>query len=430
MVRMKGGIRIDDFLLFFLLFILFFSSFLFHSVDLQIVPDSVDAVVCTNAVETSRHQAIVDFLVELQMVEGGFLDNLMEPRSAATLKVSKWAAIALQGLNSLSAINQAALTSFVVDCQEPDGGFTTNPWETVADYETVAAAVEIMIRLGALGSIDQDTTTNWVMACYRSSDGGFNDKPSGYSSLMWPLQDNIATLNRLGRLGRINSVLTNQYAMGYYDSDGGFAGFSLTHDGTRSLSGSLGGVSVLYYLGSLGLISVNNIVNYLMSLYDSDTGSFLGQLTYTVAAVLTLEMLGRLNQVNSTLTTEFVLSCQTPLHGGFVNIPEDINNPVRERLSCCYQAVEILRVLGTLDALEESFIIQESPVWTGDDTPPTTYTPPTPPIPPLGPEFWAGVALVAVAVGVFAVVVFYGFTRTGTRRKKVKKKTRRKHRRT
>ncbi len=370
---------------------------------------SVHAIRYSKAYDTTRHQAIVDFISELQMVDGGFIDNLMEPRSAALLKASKWATLVMSVLDELSAIDEASLISFVVDCEEVDGGFTTSPWETPVDYGTVNGAVETLYHLNALDSINQEATTNWVMDCYRTSDGGFNSQPSSYSSLIWPLYNDIATLNCLGELGRINSALTNQYTLGYYDSDGSVAGFSVTFEGTRSPSGTINGVSVLHHLGTIGLVSADAIENYLMGFYEDD-GSFAGELAHTYSAILSLELLGRLNQVNATLTTEFVLSCQTPMHGGFVNIPSDIDNPVREQLMRCYAAVEILRALGTLDALGESFTVQEAPVWTGDNTPPTPYTPPV--TPPLGPEFWAGVTLVAVAGGVFAVVVFYGFTRT------------------
>ena len=371
--------------------------------------------------QTTRRQALIDFLAELQMVEGGFVTTLEQARASANVGDTAWAVGALKVLGGLPAVDTEKIISFVADCQQPNGGFSSDPWSTYASYTELGGAIETLYHLGALDAIDQEAVIDWIMACYRPEDGGFDSRPGVYSDLIWPVADDVAVLDWLGALDRIDREKTIQYVLRFYREDEDGAWFTSTQTGqSRSLVGTSNGIPLLYRLGALNRINIPKVLNYLMSIYDPKTGVFLTTIGQTRKGVLCLELLGRLDMINATLTTEYVLSCQSHLHGSFVPRPIDVNNSNIEATQCCYDGVEVLRMLGTLDALEEEFTVEEEPVWTGDDSPPTPYQPPPPP--PPGPEFWAGVGLVAVAGSVFVVVAGYGLTHRRRRRKRIVKR--------
>lgn len=422
----------------FLVLFLFFIGFQLTS-NLQVTPVGGNLFTCPiedservkdAVITTTRHQAVVNFVSALQLeeYEGGFVSHLTSSRASQDTLPSSQATMALSLVAGLSTIGTTALSDFVTACQLDNGAFSSCPWMTETGMAQVVNAIKTLHQINTLSVIDHDGVVNYLMSCYRASDGGFNSAPDNPSTVIWHTYWGIQCLDFLGELNRLNE-LTTEYVMSFYKEDSSLAGFSTSQTGSRNLASTFRGLTILSILGGLNLISPTKIVDYVMGLYNPTTGAFLTSLSETRAGVSSLDILESLDQLDSSRTTDYVLSCQSPLHGGFVETPGDSSNPTDERVSRCENAIIILEALDQLDVLQEEFTIQSSPAWNGDSTPPTTYTPTTS-LPPLGPEFWAGVVLVAVAGSVFAVVVFYGLTRTGTRRKTVKKKTRRKHRRT
>jgi prenyltransferase beta subunit len=360
------------------------------------------------------------------MKEGAFINDLTQARIAASLLSSYEAGTTLAVVKGLGVVDAGALTDFVANCQTSSGGFTPTPQETTEDYGSVEDAVRLLDQLGALHVIDCSKAVEWAMNCYRPSDGGFNDRPGGSSPLIWPVRALVGVLHRLDALYGLDSQRTIEYTMAYYKPEGGF---SDEKNGLRSLGGTRCGVFTLWYLGAMDRISTAATTSFVMSFYDAEIGAFGlhgATLAETHIAIGILEKLGQLNQVNATRTSEYVLACQSHLHGAFACTPSDASDPVNEQGGYCFFAADVLRALGKLGLLEELFTVQEAPIWTGDDTPPTTDSSS---LPPPGPEFWAMAAIVAVAGSVFLVVFAWGMTHRRPSGRHIVKRVKRRHRR-
>ncbi len=130
-------------------------------------------------------------------------------------------------------------------------------------------------------------------------------------------------------------------------------------------------ISILNYLGELDHANATELVAYLMSHYDNEGGIFsdfysdryldtdldkdqppplTSQLEINCYAVLTLEILGELGQIDSQKMRTFIWSCYHPLEGGFLGLPYDVS--LEDELSFptadnTYFAVKALNALGT-----------------------------------------------------------------------------------
>jgi len=134
----------------------------------------------------SRRQAVIDFIAEHQMPEGGFVGSLGEARRGQGVGDCRDAAVALGILGAFDAIDREALINFLVERQLEDGGFEGIIYDR---YETILVsclAVQALDVLGALGRIDGDALGEWVMSCYWA-DGSFNNVPIDEYRAGWRL---------------------------------------------------------------------------------------------------------------------------------------------------------------------------------------------------------------------------------------------------
>ncbi|GAB4307480.1 MAG: hypothetical protein Kow0069_05020 [Promethearchaeota archaeon] len=128
-------------------------------------------------------------------------------------------------------------------------------------------------------------------------------------------------------------------------------------------------VATLASIDRLGMVNASAVAQYVVSLFDGASGSFRDELVTiheprpygeyeakkygysaclaTSYAVLTLDALGRLGALSAAernLTADFLLACQSPASGGFLDDPSETDEPAELRNS--YYAVEALKVLG------------------------------------------------------------------------------------
>ncbi len=368
----------------------------------------------------TRRQAVIDFIEPLQMSDGSFIGRLHHAWAYATGLNSLYTSTVLEALSGTSSINVDQAIQFLASCQVAQGGFTANTWTiSVTTTETHTAVTPLSI-FGGLSSINQGTLASWLESLYRS-DGGFDPSPSESSDVIWVTYAAVETLAYIGRLDLISSYLTTNRILEYYDAGGGF---SLLPGDVPSGLGTYYGVSVLAQLNALHRISSTDTKNFLMTYYNPTTGIFRNDNSDNFYFLGALYILNRLEDVNSTATVDYILSCQSHLQGGFTLGPSEVGHSPFQGASECRYAVESLRFLGALDALDAAFTVDNEPVWTGDDTPPTTTTPPL----PLSNELLLVGLLVGAIVTVFVTVVLINkwSTRSKTRKQKVVKRKKRK----
>lgn len=346
----------------------------------QVVASNQGLAVACWQISTTRGDAAVAFVSALQMEDGPFVHTLVGPRSQANTLFSHGIVDMLDILNRLGEIDEASLASYVTQCQMTSGGFAANIREASSIYfqPTVLltkTAIKILIVLSACTTPVREAATSFVLDCYRT-DGGFDDAPTQPSSSMKMTHDAIQTLYLLGELDQIDIPKTTTYILSHQNVDNGFGmspGASSSYLGTRY------SVLALYYIGALPLISQSDVIDYLMLGYDDDSGTFqppglIDQKGYLEP----LSVLGGISRINSTKMEEFVLSCQSHIHGGFVINPDYADDSYSQHGDECSYAVKILNLIGSLDLLDDRFEIQSTPIWTGEDDLLNTGTLPIP----------------------------------------------------
>ena len=361
----------------------------FLVVSLPII-QACDAQFDTGPYQTTRRNAVIDFLAALQLEEGGFVPYLTASSSNCFLDPAMQGVEALSVVGGIASINKETLTSYVASCQDDNGAMYSSPAQAEGrgppDMWSVDDAVTILSALGRLDAIDTGKLAAWILACQRE-DGGFNDVPGVTDTAIWQTYSAVRALVMLGVSFSKSKVVQN--ILTYYHEDGGF---SIWQDDSSLLQATFYAVTVLALCDGLDGIDVDLTASFVMSHYNSTVCSFgyrSPSIFYTYSAVMTLKYLGRLYLVNTTGVAAFVLSCQSHKHGGFKARPD----AERETVTSCRNAVLCLSALDLLSLLDEEFAVEEEPEWTGDEETPTTTTPTT--------TFTVGLS----DVGVFLLVV-------------------------
>ena len=325
---------------------------------------------------TTRKQAIIDFVAALQMKDGGFVAWLTESEGAEDLITVELAVKALSKLNALNAVNTDKIIDFVAKSQCENGGFVVRPRNVGKDEPKIIdieCAAYILYVLNGYDKVDRDAMLNWVLKCYREFDtpygkyAVFYDDPSQESGWALDIVWGIFTLYWMGELGRVDRDALANALLSYYEEDGTFGGGFLPYETTYWC------LKALLYLGALDKFDEEKrerTINYYMSFYNADKGYFdpgMGDpLANAPSPVFVLSLLGGLDRINKIKMIDLVLSCQSPWYGGFASSPERIYDESEVGLGSTLGALEILEALGALDVLEENFTVMYRPVWHGE----------------------------------------------------------------
>jgi len=324
---------------------------------------------------TTRKQAIIDFVAALQMKDGGFVAWLTESEGAEDLIRVELAVKVLSKLNALNAVNTDKIIDFVAKSQCEDGAFTISPrhvGKRESDNVDTSCAAYILYMLNGYDRVDRDAMLNWILKCYREFDtpygkyAVFYDDPSQESGGSIDIVYGVLTLYWMGELGRVDRDALANALLSYYEEDGTFSGGFLPYATTYWC------LKALLYLGALNKFDEEKrerTINYYMSFYNADKGYFEAggdPLADSPHAIQVLSLLGGLDRINRSKMIDLVLSCQSPWYGGFASSPEEIYDESEVHLSSTLGALEILEALDALDVLEENFTVMYRPVWHGE----------------------------------------------------------------
>jgi len=316
----------------------------------------------------TRRQAIIDFVAALQMKDGGFVTTLTAPEEEEGVVIAREAVKVLSVLGSLNAIDTEALISYIVKCQTDNGGFVgTLIFDVEPEIAVAADVAYILYRLDAFDRIDRGAFLKWVLGCYHWEDGRFSYKPDEEDYLVFHTVLGVFSLFWMGELSRIDIGKTTQYILSCYCEDGGFS--SLPGETNSNIYDTYWCMLALLYLGALNRINIEKTVNYWLNYYDFENQTFIGggdPLPNCAYGVLALNMLGALDKINKTKMVELILSCQSPLHGGFTSSPETIYDENEENIGSTMNAIEMLEALDALGVLDENFTVLHKPIWHGE----------------------------------------------------------------
>ena len=310
----------------------------------------------------TRRECVMDFIAALQMDDGGFVDELNWPRSSKSVCGVYRAAETLSAIGGLEAIDREKAITYTASCQLEEGSFELDPGEECQDTLTTRSALVALMHLGGLDAIDREAAAAWVLSC-QEEDGRFRMHPDISGTSIWIIHNALWSLEVLGALNRLRYPMLD-HLLTYIAPEGGFS-FG-PNEGEALDICTMSGVYAFTVLGYEEYLP-HNITDYIMSFYDNETGSFKGSVRLTYFFVSSLDMLGRLDLVDADRVASFILSCQSPLHGGFVNRPEWIYEQDREGIMPTHEAVQVLAILGRVDLLDEVFSRLEPPVWTGGE---------------------------------------------------------------
>lgn len=391
--------------------LLFFPQFLTPTINSGLIYSSGKS-----SYYLTRSTAIADFLQALQMLDGSFVAKLESPLSSAFIGTTYDGVVPLAALNKLGTINQDTTRDYVWRCQGSNGAIYPTPQaalqEGTPEIRSAAHAVTILTLLNGLNGLDTSALISFISACQRP-DGGFNDQPSVSDYAIWNTYYAVSALLGIGATFSFQDVADS--LMTYYNVDGGF---SLAPGGSSDLGSTFYGVETLRLCSQLSQLDAPATRSYVLTFYDDESASFGNSLMNTLYGCTILNTLGNLALINTTGVGEFVLNCQSLEHGGFKSRPDAIS----EATSNCRRAVQCLGTLNLLSLLDAQITINEHPVWEGGTgTTPTTSPPPFPVI-PLGLIILGCIGFVTITL---TFVVFLVSPRNPKKKvKKIKKRTR------
>jgi len=167
---------------------------------------------------------------------------------------------------------------------------------------------------------------------------------------------------------KINEYLANGY-------------FSTVHE--ASLRDTYHGVYSLYVLGMAYQLDVNDVLDYVMSCYDdnsgffsdcystqylntyefvSDSHPFTSLLQANCYAILTLELLGRLDLIDVQQFIDFIWSCYNPVSSGFIGQPHDAGLHSQFKVSTLDNTYYAVKTLDLLMASWTSHVVEKNDI--------------------------------------------------------------------
>ncbi|TET09272.1 MAG: hypothetical protein E3J86_08680 [Candidatus Thorarchaeota archaeon] len=321
---------------------------------------------------TSRHQAIIDYLLALYSDEGAFYSWLQDiptdPRVSTYRNVFSVydPYVIFDSLGSTSLVDWSNSSEFLkslvnTNHQKPEYNGLVN---FSAGLSPGSVSLDIATRLFPMLGLEEwlypDKIAQFI-ANSQASSGGFtsydNDTLTPTMIYTW------SALNALSNLGLLNVIDTDMaldFVLSCYSDSGGFSnmpGFEPLQDMVPL------GLFSLQILGRSNLIRTENTTAYLLQNWDNSTGHVSdGTIVNTERLVWSLYTLGTLDRINLEATLSWVISCQSYLNGAFLPIPGYYIDS--ERLEWARAAVHILNLLNRIDLLDEVITITEYPEYT------------------------------------------------------------------
>jgi prenyltransferase beta subunit len=348
------------------------------------------------------------------MSDGLFVPYLNAYFSERDLPTTTYALLALSRLGGLSSINLESPIQYAVRCQQTDGGFSSSPTDTQSDLVATSQVVSMLDAVDAVTRINRYAAISWIVSLQRS-DGGFDNSPYlGHSYWVWNTASALETLQQMGATSFPNQTGIVDNVLSYHHAGGGF---SELPNGGASIVGTYWSVRALHILDALNQSMADETAEYLCRNYDAIMQTFSPR---TLAGFhqpcIALKLLNELVAINASAAIAFCLSLQSPLHGAFVTSPDELLDARRENVWNVRDAIDLLFALGGQSELDETFEVEEIPIWQER----TTSTLPPPP----SPEAIVILMIVLAFAVTFGGVFLLSVTKPKSKRKTVRKKKR------
>jgi len=224
-----------------------------------------------------------------------------------------------------------------------------------------ANGVRMFQEFGVLDELDVDLIMAWV-AQGQDASGGFVDCPDGPRE-WWNQPDIIVThtavtlLADFGYLDYIDTSAVVNFVMSRANPDGGFS----YSPGGRSSFGVLPlALMILDAVGCLSQINRTKTLEYMLQHWKNETGCHISEdIVSTERAIWCFSLLSALDMIDRDMAARWILSCQSHVDGSFRAFPRgDV-----DRLVFCRSGVHALSLLNRLDMLNVTFSVMTRPEW-------------------------------------------------------------------
>ncbi|KAK4056592.1 Rab geranylgeranyltransferase [Microbotryomycetes sp. JL221] len=170
------------------------------------------------------------------------------------------------------------------------------------------------------------------------------------NGVYWGLTS-LALLNQQDALPRHEML---DWVMSCYDSQVGAFAPHPGHD--TQLHSTLSAIQILAMQDALDLLNIDKITSYILSLQDPTSGGFAGDewgeisSRFVCCAVCALSLMGQLDKLDKTLTVGFLERCKN-FDGGFGMVPD-----AESHAAYVWTSVQALAILDRLDIVDSDLL--------------------------------------------------------------------------
>ena len=331
----------------------------------SIIPNTAlsDNFMLAESYTTSRREAIVDYVMALQAPEGYFHGYLLEPPpfdpdgTYATFSPVLDAYETLMYIDCVDELDWSKTVEFLLSLI--DDGFLNMSKNDEPSAYTCWTALTLLPNLGIGTEIDVTANAQFV-ASLQQIDGGFLARPSNTIPTLVRTYYALDMFRIANRLDFIDLAAARSFVLDCYKGDGGF---SNTLQGESDFNYAPAGILLMDILGLQDELNVSLTTDYLLQFWDNESGcDTQADLLFTERIAWSLWLLGKEESIDTAELLQWVLGLQKHAHGEFVGFPEaDLDN---ERLVFANYATHILAMYNGSHLLDSDFLVEETPVWT------------------------------------------------------------------
>jgi prenyltransferase beta subunit len=212
----------------------------------------------------------------------------------------------------------------------------------------------------------------WLLGCYNSELGCFEDLASSqFHDRCMTTAMSVLMAEDLGVLNQLNQTQIGNYLRSCYDPvSGGF--FIEPGSSQTSLSATRYALQSLSVLEQIPLLNTQDIIGYIANcqelnpqnlgfggFYSSNTNNLSSSLVYAADAVIALDILAALNEINQTALLTFIAHCEDPSGSAIfdTSLSMDANEWILGT-SCAIQVLTLLNSQGLFEtSLSREFIL-------------------------------------------------------------------------
>ncbi|MGQ4834339.1 MAG: prenyltransferase/squalene oxidase repeat-containing protein [Candidatus Asgardarchaeia archaeon] len=330
--------------------------------------------------------ALISYISSLQILDdtssfyGGFKLSTTYPM--AKIRYSYYALELLNLLNSSSSIDTNALSIFINNLEQDNGGFVDNIYSD--SYWSTGLAVYLLSEIGRIDSLNNFTKTQEFLLGLQAADGGFtSDIGEKVTTVDWTYYS-VLGLNSIGVLPRrvsslesfLKSLFSPNGGMGYPPSWGSIFDtyFALKILNITGASSSIFNITAL-----LNYLNDSYVPNgyFFMTRYFSESVPLpikyramywpLKGVIETQYGLFSLQLLGALSEfvnlygstIISTLNSSQCVDSTSPFYGMFSYIPIAFYNNFTIRYTFTMSATYLLQLLNALDSIKDIYALKE-----------------------------------------------------------------------